>query len=376
LEKIKVVHILHSVGGVEVYLRLVTENINPNKFESIIIHKKNDSKRKYKDKNNVELKEFNIPIQREINIIKDFKAVLKTIAILKKEKPHVIHAHSAKGGIIARLASFFYKVKILHTPHAYSYLSADSFIKKHFFLFLEKLFKNFNSYLLATSESEKQRGIIDVGYKQSKALVFNNSIMPISSIINDRKINLPTKYICTVGRPSFQKNIEAMVNIIYKIKQEIPEIHLVVMGVGEYSPNKEKVVSLIESLDLNKNITLIKWMERDKIFGIIKKSLFYISTSRYEGLPYSVIESLALSKALVLSDCDGNKDLVKDNFNGFLIKNSCQDLMIEKIKLLYLDDDLRKRFETESFNLFTKNFNLINNINLLEDIYLNHTKIE
>ncbi len=122
--KIKVAHVLHSIGGVDVYLRLVTENINPDIIENIIIHEEED-KAKYYSKNNTEITEYKLPIQREINPIKDLKAIIKTIKILKKEKPNIIHAHSAKGGIIARAASLFYKVNVFHTPHAYSFLSAE-----------------------------------------------------------------------------------------------------------------------------------------------------------------------------------------------------------------------------------------------------------
>ena len=67
----------------------------------------------------------------------------------------------------------------------------------------------------------------------------------------------------------------------------------------------------------------------------------YISSSRYEGLPYSVIEALSLSKPCVLTDVDGNKDLVKDNYNGFLVKEDANELA-EKINFFLNNDYLRK----------------------------------
>ena len=54
--------------------------------------------------------------------------------------------------------------------------------------------------------------------------------------------------------------------------------------------------------------------------NIINQSKFYISTARYEGLPYSIIESMSLSKPCIVSDCDGNRDLIEDCVNGFIIK--------------------------------------------------------
>ncbi|MDC1379121.1 glycosyltransferase [Algibacter sp.] len=371
MNKIKVVHILHSVGGVDVYLRLVTENINSDTTEHIIIHQQ-EEKNKYYTKKNLEIVEYKLPIQREINPIKDFKAILATIKILKKEKPDIIHAHSAKGGIIARAASLFYKVNVLHTPHAYSFLSAESNFKKKLFLTIEKIFKHANSYLLATSESELQQGIDKVGYKRERALLFNNSILPIKSFepLSIEK-TWPENYICSVGRPCFQKNIEFMMDVISQLKKSQKNIHLVLMGVGFHAPNLEVVKEKIKKLDLEKNVTLLDWTTRDDIFNIIKDSQLYISTSRYEGLPYSVIESLALSKPIVATNCDGNRDLVRHEFNGFLINDENKDEFSSSILRLLNEKELRDVFSENALKLFSENFNLSKNIKNLEQIYSN-----
>lgn len=376
LKKIKVAHILHSVGGVDVYLRLVIENIDSSKIENIIIHQEEgEEKRGYFANNQTQIKEYKLPIQREINPIKDFKVILATIRLLKKEKPDILHAHSAKGGIIARTASLFYKVNVLHTPHAYSFLSAESKFKKKLFLTIEKIYKHVNSYLLATSESELQQGIHKVGYKKDRALVFNNSILPIK---NFKPLSIdktwPENYICSVGRPSFQKNIEFMMDVISEVKKTQHDIHLVLMGVGFHAPNLEAIEEKIKELDLENNVTLLDWTTREDIFNIIKDSQLYISTSRYEGLPYSVIESLALSKPIVATNCDGNRDLVKNGFNGFLINDENKNEFTSSILRVLNEKELSDEFSKNALKLFLENFNLSKNIKKLEQIYANIVK--
>jgi glycosyltransferase involved in cell wall biosynthesis len=375
MNKIKVAHILHSVGGVDVYLRLVTQNIDSDKFESIIIHQREEGKKDYITNINSKIVEYITPIQRDISFVKDIKSVLATVKILKKEKPDIIHAHSAKGGIIARVASLFYKVKVLHTPHAYSFLSAESNLKKKIYLYVERIFKYANSILLATSESELKQGISKVGYKQKRALLFNNSILPIETIqpLSITK-SWPNNYICSVGRPSFQKNIEFMVDVIYELKKSQNDIHLVLMGVGYHAPNLEVVKEKIKELDLEENVTLLDWTTRDDIFNIINDSQLYISTSRYEGLPYSVIESLALSKPIVATNCDGNRDLVRHEFNGFLINDENKDEFVSSVLRLLNEKELRDLFSKNALKLFTENFNLSKNIKKLEQIYANNIK--
>ena len=201
-------------------------------------------------------------------------------------------------------------------------------------------------------------------------MVFSNSILPISSI-SDLQIpkTWPDNYICSVGRPSFQKNIELMLEVLAEIKKEKDDIHLVLMGVGFHSPNLDRVKNNIKTLGLKNNITLLEWTKREDIFNIISNAQLYISTARYEGLPYSVIESLALAKACVVSDADGNRDLIENGKNGYVVKSDNPTFFSEKIISLLNNKALLKEFENYSKTKFDKEFNMNNNIKKLPNIY-------
>lgn len=367
MKKIKIVHILHCVGGVEVSLRLILKNIDSNKFENIVIHGVRDTDSNFMDDKNNIIKNYKIPIFREISFVNDLKAIYETYKILKTEKPDIIHAHSAKGGIIGRLVGIFFKSKILFTPQAFSYLSEEKGLKREMFLFIEKLFSNTDNILLASSYSELERGINDVGYKRDKTILFNNCINPISVI---QSISIPKtwpdEYICTVGRPSFQKNIELMLEILFEINKS-QNIHLVLMGVGHHVGQLESVLNKIEKLSLKDKVTLLNWTKREDVLNIISNSKLYISTARYEGLPYSIIESLALSKPCVVSDCDGNRDLIINGYNGYIIKNN--EVRLFKEKILDLLNNKNGDFSVNALKSFNDNYNIISNIKQLENIY-------
>lgn len=368
--KIKVAHILHSVGGVDVSLRLILNSIDPNRFENLIIHGQYDTRKDFKDKNNETVTSFRTTIERDISPIKDIKSFIRILKILNKEKPDLIHCHSTKGGILGKLASIHTGIPCYHTPQAFSYLCAENKLKRSLFLTIERVLALFNNKILASSFSEKNRAVDEVGYKQDKVIVFPNSIIPIESMPElEISRTWPDNYICSVGRPSYQKNIELMILVLDELRKKIPNIHLVLMGVGFHSPNLDKVKELISDIGLNKNITLLEWINREDIFHIIAHSQLYISTARYEGLPYSVIESLSLSKACVVSDVDGNRDLIEDGKNGFIIPSNEPSLFSEKILRLLEDDNLLKKFERYSKTKFENEFNMNLNINNLESIY-------
>ena len=65
MTKIKVAHILHCVGGVDVYLRLILENTNPELIENIVIHGINDTTRQFYDQNNKDVIHYKTSIFRK-----------------------------------------------------------------------------------------------------------------------------------------------------------------------------------------------------------------------------------------------------------------------------------------------------------------------
>lgn len=169
---------------------------------------------------------------------------------------------------------------------------------------------------------------------------------------------------------SFQKNVELTIEVIRQVQEKIPGIHIVIMGVGFHSPNLEKVTNLIKLYGLEENVTLLPWTEREDIFHIINKASLYISTARYEGLPYAVIEAMALKKSFVVTDADGNRDLIEDGENGYLIKDENSAAFATKIIALIQHNDKRILFENKSIEKFNARFNIENTIPLLEQIYL------
>ena len=103
--------------------------------------------------------------------------------------------------------------------------------------------------------------------------------------------------------------------------------------------------------------------------AILKHSQIYVSTSRYEGMPYAVIESLFLKTPCVLTNCDGNKDLIVHNKTGYLINNNDQEEMSKKICSLLDDKTQRIEFGENGYKYYQKNHLLSNYIKNLTSYY-------
>jgi glycosyltransferase involved in cell wall biosynthesis len=70
-----------------------------------------------------------------------------------------------------------------------------------------------------------------------------------------------------------------------------------------------------------KNITITGWMPSKESKVLISTSHIYLSTSNFEGMPFAVLEALALRKPVLLTDCIGNRDIVHKGLNGDLFQN-------------------------------------------------------
>lgn len=378
----KILHIGNLKSGIDTYVRNTVALAN-DKFEFVIVNGADDNSKPYM-RHGKQVKTYSIDMYRALNPVKDMKAVMQAIKIIKKEKPDLVHCHSAKGGVIGRFAAFFTGTKVVYTAHAFSFLSAESAKKKKVFLLLEKIAK-LNSYLLACSGSERELGIKVVGFKEKKAFAWNNAvpdadkgltrisqISRISSQKNEAS-DLPVpkvgeRYITSIGRPSYQKNPLFMVEVAHGIHLKHPDIKFYLLGVGFYSPMLEDMKKLIHQYDMDDTFYLLPWLSHEETLKYVKGSMLYFMSSLYEGLPISVIEAMSLGKAIVASDVLGNKDCVKDGYNGYLLPLK-EEVFVEKMNELVENDEKRKEMEKNSRSYFESDFFIDNRIKALEDIY-------
>ncbi|MQJ98206.1 glycosyltransferase, partial [Escherichia coli] len=111
----------------------------------------------------------------------------------------------------------------------------------------------------------------------------------------------------TCGRITEQKN-PTLFNQIAAAFAQRQDVKFVWIGDGE---NEQR------ALLTSTNIVVTGWYSKAEVESTVRAADLYLSTSLWEGLPFSVLEALSLGKCLLLSDCVGNRDLVKDGYNGF-----------------------------------------------------------
>ena len=116
-----------------------------------------------------------------------------------------------------------------------------------------------------------------------------------------------------VARFSEQKDHECLVKAIWLLKDKF-KIRLLLLGSG---PTQGKIATLIENLRLKKNIHIIPFKKNP--YSLIKKSHIFILSSKYEGLPNSLLEAIVLNKPVISSNCPTGPNEILDKGRGGLL---------------------------------------------------------
>lgn len=374
MNKIKVAIIITKLelGGAQKVAISVCEKLDKNKFETFLICGCGGILDE-ETKNKIRIV-FVKDLVREISPVKDFKALFSIYKILKKENPAIVHTHSSKAGILGRFAAKLCDIKnIIHTIHGFSFNNTQNFLKKSLFVFLERFCSVFSTKLIPVSTENTVKGLQNkIGKKEQYHYIrlgididnFKN-FKQTPTLKQELKLNLTDILVTTIGPFKPQKNLSDFIKIANNIYKNHKNFKFVIVGDGTLRPVFEK---MINDFNISDSIFLLGW--RRDISNILNSSDIFVMTSLWEGLPISTIEALCCGLSPIVNDVDGQKEIIKDGFNGFLIKPYNIKSTEEKILLLANNKYLRQQLSDNAKNSIDYTFSIEYMIKQHEELYL------
>ena len=158
----------------------------------------------------------------------------------------------------------------------------------------------------------------------------------------------------TIFGSGYHKDPETIFGILKKLHQKCPETPQRVFSA--YQRPREisrKVYHRLPSLG--------------KIREIYSRSLVWIMGSCSEGFGLPILEAMACGCAVVATDCGGPRDIIADGENGFLVEVGNAGQIVERVKVLLEDEELRQRFVEKSRETVSK-FSWDSSVNKLEKV--------
>ena len=358
--KVKILHITQSFGGVQTYICNIIEYANKEQFEFAVACQPSSL---FTIAKNLNAKVFDVPFVREPQPIKDIIALYHLIKIIKQYKPDVIHAHSAKGGFLGRVAGKLTGIKTLFTPNAFSYLGFYG-VKRKIFMLIEKFARFFTDTLLAVSESEKCRAIEELGYSTQKVRVVPNSIKIHHSERNFEFRNT----IGMIGRLIYQKNPQMFIKVAIEVHKKFPKVKFLLLGEGYLDFLKEEVYKMIDENNAKKYINILQWGKHD-VVSFFNQIDVLLLPSRFEGLPFALLEAMMNKVPVIATNVDGNKDVIEDGVDGFLVNEDDVQEMEKRVEMLLVSQEERQKFGMAGFQKVNEKFNILSNIKKIEELY-------
>lgn len=244
----------------------------------------------------------------------DLKIFFKLYKLIKVEKPDIINTH-----LRALLYMLFIiiqqKYPILHTLHNLANKETNK-INQYLYKIYFKIFKvtpiaisNEVLHSLKKVYGNEYNILIENGLKEKKITNKNDLV---KEEIESYKINKNTKVFLNIGRISYQKNHLMLVEAFNELIEEGHNISLLIIG---QDTTKEKLFENELKNTINKNIHLLGM--KNNIIDYLYHSNFFCLSSRYEGLPITLLESLSMKTIPICTPAGGIPDVIDDNI-GFL----------------------------------------------------------
>lgn len=333
-QKIRVLRIVSrfNIGGPSIHVKNLTEGLENNRYITKLVTgsiSPNEGDMSYIAKFNNHVRIVVPELQREIDPYKDLLAFLKTLKIMHKFQPDIVHSHTSKAGTISRasaiVCNIFRKQKIVtvHTFHGNVLDGYFSRSKSLIILIIERVLAKFTNQIIAISKTQKWE--LSNSYKIAKpdkigTIKLGFDLVPFLYCSN-QKVFLRKKFglsddsllIGIVGRMAPIKNhkmfLDAGKLLIDQAKNK--NIKFILVGDGEERPVLEKYAY---DIGIGQHVIFYGW---ERNIPMIYADIDILAlTSLNEGTPVSVIEAMAASVPVVTTGVGGIKDLLGTFENG------------------------------------------------------------
>jgi glycosyltransferase involved in cell wall biosynthesis len=359
-----------NVGGPAVLVADLMRSVDSDKFEQVLVTGYCDvNESDYLDEVATDIQAARIVgLGRSVSVIKDLLAFVGLIREVKRFNPDVIHTHTAKAGVLGRIAGLIAKpsAKRVHTYHGHllhGYFGAG---KTRVVVVIEKIL-SWISHDLISIGTNVMNDLLNVGIgKAGKFHVIfpglqDLDVMPKAQAQSELGLDPDKLYVVFVGRLTQIKRPDRLVEIAAELKKDYPNVQLLVAGAGELF---DVTKNAAESQELP--MTFYGW--RNDVARILCASDIAILCSDNEGIPLTLIQAAQAGLPIVSTDVGSVSDTVKHQESGLLVGCSSTELT-NGLKVLIEDEDLRARYGAAGKARATQFFSSKSMVQAHENLY-------
>lgn len=246
---------------------------------------------------------FSLNMKTKWNV---FQALFRLIRFVKKDPPHILHAHMFHAIIVGRLVSKFLGYISISSIHS---MYEKGWIRP----FLYKVTAGFSHFTSNVSRNAVAR-YVRIGAARRDAIeCVYNGIDPAKFAIGRKVISKKGFRWIAIGRLEFQKDYPTLLKAMSLIQDQY-DLSLLILGEGG---KREQIERLIEQYNLSGRVSLVG-VSTD-VPGFLAENDAFVLSSKWEGFGLVVAEAMAAGLPVVVTDSGGPAEIVSDSGAGFVV---------------------------------------------------------
>jgi glycosyltransferase involved in cell wall biosynthesis len=355
--RIKIIRVIArlNMGGPALHVAYLTEGLRKRGYDTTLIAgslaRGEDSMAFVADAHGVEIVQID-ELGREISPLRDLMATLRLARLIRKERPQILHTHTAKAGTVGRVAALLAGSRrppiVVHTFHGHVLRGYFGPFRSLLFRLLERWLAARTTALIAVSP-EVRDDLVALGVApRDRFVVIRLGIELHERVAPDdngrdesrRYLGIPGDRFAVgwIGRMTPVKRTDDVLVAFKRLRDNGVDAVLCMVGDG---PDRRQLEQRAHELGVARDTLFLGYQEDVAQFYAAFDTL--VLPSGNEGTPVSVIEALAAERPVVATRVGGVPDVLRDGTDGFLVEAGATDELADRLAELARDPALRAR---------------------------------
>jgi glycosyltransferase involved in cell wall biosynthesis len=315
-----------NIGGPSVHVILLSAGLRPLGYETRLVVGRESPREgnllSLAAEKSVECEAMG-GLGREIAPLQDLRALFGLVRLLRAWRPAIVHTHTAKAGLLGRIAARAAGVPVVvHTYHGHVLRGYFSPAKTAVFRWLETRLASFADCLVAVSQAVKE-DLVGLGIACGEKirvvplgldLAHLAGDLPRGVLRREAGIGAAVPLVGMVGRLVPIKDVPTFLRAARLVRERRGDARFALVGDGEERPALE---AECRALGLDDAVTFFGWRrDLEAVYGDLD---VVVNASLNEGTPVALIEALAAARPVVATRVGGTPDLLREGARGRLV---------------------------------------------------------
>ncbi len=282
----------------------------------------------------------------------DLRLIKRLKTLIRDREIDLIHTHGYKSDIIGLMVAKLTGVKCVSTPHGFE-IGDDLKLKLYIGLSC-RLFRFFDAVVPLSEQLVSD--VRPYGISKQKLRLIENGVdlKPIDALRQElleapRTRKAPA--LGYIGQLINRKNVSDLIEAFARLKSDYTSLELILLGDGDERPNLE---AQAKKLDVADDVRFEGY--QDAALNWHSEIDVFVMTSKLEGIPRCLMESMALKTPIVAYDIPGVDQLISDSKTGLLAPVGDVECLVNQCARLLGDQAYAEKISEQAFDMVNERF--------------------